>query len=227
MHSDSAVYVAWYVADEVCDVTGLTNLALFIVPYIQLVFGVECALRSLRRFPFQARGKYDVTICCGVVVLMLIGTWLPSHLIPQPDVCFASLVWFITRYGQLGLKLLSVTVALMTLSAIIIFVRLSTVNLIDEHQRIAASRMVYYLVLGIVSLVSYSWPSDVHKLINLGIRYSILCIFDQRAGRHQALHDGDSCVKFVGVDEWFITAVPQIEHCSNLIWFQAGTAMGS
>jgi hypothetical protein len=31
---------------------------------------------------------------------------------------------------------------------------LSTVRLIDEHQRIAASRMVYYLVLGIVSLVS-------------------------------------------------------------------------
>jgi hypothetical protein len=43
----------------------------------------------------------------------------------------------------------------MILSAITIFVRLSTVNLIDEHQRIAASRMVYYLTLGIVSLVSY------------------------------------------------------------------------
>lgn len=156
MHSDSTVYVAWYVAHEVFDRTGLTNLALFIVPYLQLVFGVECALRSLRRSPFQARGKYDVTICCGVVVLMLIGTWLPSHLIPQPDTCFASLVWFVTRYGQLGLELLSVTAGLMTLSAIIIFVRLSTVSLIDEHQRIAASRMVYYLVLGIVSLVSYS-----------------------------------------------------------------------
>jgi len=42
----------------------------------------------------------------------------------------------------------------MILLAGIIFVRLSTVRLIDEHQRIAASRMVYYLVLGIVSLVS-------------------------------------------------------------------------
>jgi hypothetical protein len=147
MHRDSTVHVAWYVADEEFDGIELTNLALFIVPYLQLVFGVECALRSLRRLPFQAR---------GVVVLMLIGTWLPSHLIPQPDTCFASLMWFITRYGQLGLELLSVAAGLMTLSAIIIFFRLWTVSLIDEHQRIEASRMVYYLVLGIVSLVSYS-----------------------------------------------------------------------
>jgi hypothetical protein len=71
----------------------------------------------------------------------------------EPDFCFASLMWFITAYGSLGLVLLSIVAALMIISAIIIFVRLSTVNLIDEHQRIAASRMVYYLVLGIISLV--------------------------------------------------------------------------
>jgi hypothetical protein len=65
------------------------------------------------------------------------------------------LVWFITRYGKLGFVLLSTAGGLMILSAITIFVRLSTVNQIDEHQRIAASRMVYYLALGIVSLVSY------------------------------------------------------------------------
>jgi hypothetical protein len=56
------------------------------------------------------------------------------------------------------LKLLIITGALMVVSAVTIFVRLSTVSLIDEHQRIAASRMVYYLVLGIVSLVSCSCP---------------------------------------------------------------------
>lgn len=119
------------------------------------MFGVECALRSLRRLPFQARGKYDVTICCGTIVLMLIVTWIPSHLFPEPDTCFASLVWFITRYGKLGFILLSTAGGLMILSAATIFIRLSTVNSIDEHQRIAASRMVYYLAVGIVSLVSY------------------------------------------------------------------------
>lgn len=123
------------------------------MPYIQLVFGIECAYRSLRSQPFRARGKHDVTIYCVVIVLMLIGTWIPSNLMKEPDFCFASLMWFITAYGNLGLELLSIVAALMLISAIIIFFRLSTVNLIDEHQRIAASRMVYYLVLGIISLV--------------------------------------------------------------------------
>lgn len=131
----------------------LIRLALFIVPYIQVVFGVECAFRSLRSQPFQARRKHDVKIYIGLIVVMLIGTWIPSNLMKEPDTCFASLMWFITRYGFLGLVLLSIVAGLMLISAIIIFIRLSTVNLIDEHQRIAASRMVYYLVLGVLSLV--------------------------------------------------------------------------
>lgn len=115
---------------------------------------MECAIRSFRSVPFQGRGKYDVTICLLVVLIMLIVTWIPSNIWPEPDTCFAGLVWFITRYGQIGFVLLSTVIGLMVIAALIIFIRLSTVNLIDQHQRIAASRMVYYLVLGIVSLVS-------------------------------------------------------------------------
>ncbi|KAH9208353.1 hypothetical protein DL95DRAFT_312022 [Leptodontidium sp. 2 PMI_412] len=126
--------------------------ALFIVPYIQLVFGMECAIRSLRSTPFQARGKWDVTICCGVVVVMLILTWIPSNVRPEPNACFASLIWFISKFGKLGFVMLTTVGGLMIAAALTIFIRLSTVNLIDQHQRIAASRMVYYLVLGILSL---------------------------------------------------------------------------
>ncbi len=132
----------------------LTKIAMFIVPYLQVVFGLECTLRSFRAIPFQARGKYDVTICCGTVVLMLIITWVPSHIFREPDVCFASLLWFVSRYGKLGSTLLCVAGGLMIISAITIYTKLSSVNLVDEHQRIAASRMVYYLAMGITSLVS-------------------------------------------------------------------------
>ena len=125
-----------------------------IVPYIQLVFGLECTLRSLRRISFQARGKYDVTICCGTIVLMLVGTWIPSHIYPEHNLCFASLLWFISDFGEAALIILSTVGGLLSISAVTIFVRLSSVTMIDEHQRIAASRMVYYLVLGIVTLVS-------------------------------------------------------------------------
>ncbi|RDL35408.1 uncharacterized protein BP5553_07339 [Venustampulla echinocandica] len=125
--------------------------ALFIVPYIQLVFGLECAFRALRKMPFQARGKHAVKMYLVIVVIMLVGTWIPSNLHQQRDTCFATLVWFITSYGDLGLILFSISSGLMLISALIIFFRLSSVNLIDEHQRIAASRMVYYLLLGFIS----------------------------------------------------------------------------
>lgn len=132
----------------------LTWIALFIPPYLQAVFGVECAIRSLRRLPFQARGKYDVTICLGVVFMMLIGTWIPSHITPEADLCFASLLYYVADFGLWGLVLFASMTVLMILSAITIFWRLSNATMVDQHQRIAASRMVYYLVMGIVALVS-------------------------------------------------------------------------
>ncbi|RFU34664.1 hypothetical protein B7463_g1590, partial [Scytalidium lignicola] len=126
--------------------------ALFIVPYIQLVFGLECTVRSMRALPFPPRRKYDVWICLGLVILMLLGTWVPSHIHPEHDVCFASLLWFISRFGVDGLILLSICAGLIFISAITIFFRLSRANSVDRDQRIAASRMVYSLVLAFVSL---------------------------------------------------------------------------
>jgi hypothetical protein len=157
---------------------------------------------------------------------MLIGTWLPSFFV-HSNTCFASLVWYVQRYGILGLKLLAITGVLMTLAAVIIFVRLSTVSLIDEHQRIAASRMVYYLVLGIVSLVSCSHSSDRQELILSGFRYSILWILGRSTRRYQARNDGDRSVELVRLDEWTITAFPEIKHCRDIFRCQAGTPMGS
>lgn len=110
--------------------------------------------RACRHKPFQPRGKYDVTICLIIIALMLIGTWIPSHVDPEPDHCFASLLWFISGFGQSGMVLLAVALATNLASAITICIRLSTFTLVDQHQRIAASRMVYYLVLGCVSMVS-------------------------------------------------------------------------
>lgn len=124
------------------------------VPYIQVVFGIECALRGLRKAPFPARGKYDVAICLAAIVLMLIVTWIPAQLRLEMNHCFGSLMWFITRHGRSGLTILSSVAALSIISATIIFYRLVNNVTISQRQRIAASRMVYYLVLGVVSLVS-------------------------------------------------------------------------
>lgn len=123
-------------------------------------------MRSLRKTPFQPRGKYDVTICTGVIVLMLIATWVPEHIKPEPDHCFASLVWFVSKSGVNGLALLSVSGGLSILSAIVIFYRLNTTTLIDHNQRIAASRIVYYVIISTISLVSCAVPFTSTRLIS-------------------------------------------------------------
>lgn len=151
----------------ICVVDTKLHTALFIVPYMEVVFGLECVRRACRHKPFQPRGKYDVSICLVIIVLMLIGTWIPSHLNPEPDHCFASLLWFISGFGELGFILLAVSLGLSILSAITICVRLSTFTLIDQHQRIAASRMVYYLVLGSITMVSMEEIHDSYILISL------------------------------------------------------------
>jgi len=130
------------------------TLAIFLLPFIQVVFGLECALRSVRKIPFRARGKYDVTICLGVIFVLLVGSWVPTFLFKQPTVCFASLLWFVSSFGMIAFITLAVALGLMIISAITIFSRLSGASMVGQHQRIAASRMVYYLVIGIVSMVS-------------------------------------------------------------------------
>ncbi|OBT63269.1 hypothetical protein VE03_07942 [Pseudogymnoascus sp. 23342-1-I1] len=126
--------------------------ATFLPSYIHIVFGVECAIRSLRKEPFKPRGKYDVTICISAVALMIIGSWIPTQISKQPNHCFASLMWFVTNFGVAGLGILCAIAFFAISSSVIIFYRLSTHKVIDQHQRIAASRVVYYLILKLVGL---------------------------------------------------------------------------
>ncbi|KFY24571.1 hypothetical protein V493_05155 [Pseudogymnoascus sp. VKM F-4281 (FW-2241)] len=126
--------------------------ATFLPSYIHIVFGAECAIRSLRKEPFKPRGKFDVTICISVIVMMVIGSWIPTHISKQPNRCFASLMWFVTNFGTAGLGILSAIAFFAISSSVVIFYRLSTHKVIDQHQRIAASRVVYYLILKLVGL---------------------------------------------------------------------------
>jgi hypothetical protein len=84
---------------------------------------------------------------------MTIVTWIPTNLHQESSRCFASLVWFVERYGELGLILLATSAGIAGICAVVIFWRLSTIAAIDQRQRIAASRMVYYMVFAVVSLV--------------------------------------------------------------------------
>lgn len=72
-----------------------------------------------------------------------------------PDYCFASLFWIIEHFavGSFVLFLL-ISIALIMAIAVIL-VKLSKSHVIEPTERLAASRMVYYLALGFISNVSF------------------------------------------------------------------------
>ncbi|KAI1138847.1 hypothetical protein F5Y05DRAFT_352520 [Hypoxylon sp. FL0543] len=125
--------------------------AIFIVPYIQLVFGLEVTFRAYRSRPFPPRGKWSVTICLAIVKILLLGTGLVGFFIRPPSFCFASLFWFVAKWAEIGFVLLLIITVVLAICSALIFFKLSRYSLIEDTERISASRMVYYLALAVVT----------------------------------------------------------------------------
>ncbi|UNI19030.1 hypothetical protein JDV02_005249 [Purpureocillium takamizusanense] len=146
--------------------------ALFIVPYIQLVFGVETIQRALRRYPFPQRLRYTIPVCLAIVVVGLIGTYVVTRFVLPPEFCFASLFWLVRRWA-LGCFVLTTTIAsVLLIGSIITLVRLYRTAGISETERIAASWMACYMLLATITLAimtPFFWSlhidpsSDVQK----------------------------------------------------------------
>ncbi|KAI0840090.1 hypothetical protein F5Y06DRAFT_285993 [Hypoxylon sp. FL0890] len=125
--------------------------AIFIVPYIQLVFGLEVTFRACRSRPFPPRGKWNVAICLAIVKTLLLGTGLVGIFIRPPSFCFASLFWFVAKWAEGGFVLLLMIAVILAICSTLIFFKLSRYSLIEDSERVSASRMVYYLALAVVT----------------------------------------------------------------------------
>lgn len=125
--------------------------AIFIVPYIQLVFGLEVTFRALKKRPLPPRGKWNIVICLIIVKILLLGTGLVGFFIRPPTFCFASLFWFVAKWAEGGFVLLLIIAVVLAICSIIIFTRLTRYSIIETSERVSASRTVYYLVLAVVT----------------------------------------------------------------------------
>ncbi|XXG99947.1 hypothetical protein Hte_006288 [Hypoxylon texense] len=125
--------------------------AIFIVPYIQLVFGLEITFRALRTKPFPSRGKWATVICLVIVKVLLVATGLVGFFIPPPSFCFASLFWYVAKWAEGGFALLLIVVVVLALCTVIIFIRLTRYSTIETSERVSASRTVYYLALAVIT----------------------------------------------------------------------------
>ncbi|KAL9107538.1 MAG: hypothetical protein Q9227_007538 [Pyrenula ochraceoflavens] len=146
--------------------------AIWIVPETLLVFSIEVALRALKRQRFGARGRWNTPICWSIVVILLISTWIPSHVRPaKRDECLGSLIWWASFWADFGVVINSVIIVLYVLAALIITIQLYRTAELDREERIAASRTVYYLAVGalLMSMVLPFWAKIVqHKIKETG-----------------------------------------------------------
>jgi len=127
--------------------TGLTRTAIFLMGYITLVFGIEMAIRSMKYNRFEQRGKWNVTICIGVISFLTMLTWMPTVAWPMYNRCFGSLIWFPVRYELIALIILGILVAGFLILAALISIQLMRTANVDPNERIAASRMCYFLLM--------------------------------------------------------------------------------
>jgi hypothetical protein len=132
----------------------LTSTAIFIMGYTTLVFGVETAFRAFQSQRFEPRGKWNTPLCIGIIAFMVVLTWIPTIAWPMFNKCFGGLIWFPMRYDLLIFVLLVVLVSLLLLLAAIISIQLMRSSDVDANERIAASRMCYYLL--VISIIYVS-----------------------------------------------------------------------
>ncbi|OAA66106.1 hypothetical protein ISF_03944 [Cordyceps fumosorosea ARSEF 2679] len=124
---------------------------IFIVPYIQFVFGMETTVRAFRRRAFDGFGRWTVSVCVALVVVALAATYAVTRVVQPPNFCFASLFWFVQRYRVECFGLFTAISGSLLLGSLITFVRLYRSSTGSVIERIAASRMVYYMAIGAIT----------------------------------------------------------------------------
>ncbi|KAH7125583.1 hypothetical protein B0J11DRAFT_309766 [Dendryphion nanum] len=125
----------------------ITLPAIFITGYATLVFGVEMSMRAFKFDRFSPRGRWNTPICVGCIAFLLLLTWMPTIVWPMYNRCFGSLIWFPMRYELIMICILVILIFFFLFLAALISIQLMRTAEVDPNERIAASRMCYYLLM--------------------------------------------------------------------------------
>lgn len=112
-----------------------------------LVFGLETAFRSLRRVRFPSRNRWHIPTAIAMIATMTFAAWATANVFPTRGKCLTGLIWWTARYAKLAVVLALGLLALYPASAVIITVQLVKTVTVDKAERIAATRVVYYLAV--------------------------------------------------------------------------------
>lgn len=128
--------------------------AVWLFSFTVLVFGLEMAVRSIRRNTLCARGAIETWLTIGFISLLTLIMWLSSFLLPENDDCVGALVWWTENYALIAIVLIPIIIIINSVTSTIIVVQLLRTSKIEKKERIMASRVVYTTSLSIIILVS-------------------------------------------------------------------------
>lgn len=111
-------------------------------------------IRSLRRTRFAPRPKYTTAVCTAIALVMSVLTWLSTRLRMPRNRCFGDMIWRSIRSAPLGVVICSFLIPSFIMMAAIIAMQLHRTVNVDPNERVACTRMVYYLLLSAVLYVS-------------------------------------------------------------------------
>ncbi len=150
-----------------------------------LVFGLEATFRALHYKHYRVQKRWNIISCVVVILILVLVTWIPSNVLPARRECLASLVWWTHPFAKFGLVIASGLILIYIICAIMITVRLLRTLQISRDQRIAATRIIYYLIFS--TLITVRMPEACPKIPLIGSQALVIPFFARIALRMPAI----------------------------------------
>lgn len=104
--------------------------------------------------------------CVIVIFIMTLVTWIPSNVSPARHGCLTSLVWWTEHLAKVGLAISSGLIFTYVACAAIVTAQLLRALKISGEQRVAATKIVFYLISSSMITVSIDEYSPGMRLID-------------------------------------------------------------
>ncbi|RPA72840.1 hypothetical protein BJ508DRAFT_314358 [Ascobolus immersus RN42] len=129
--------------------------AIWITPFITLVFLMECMIRAISTPRLKPRGRYAVPVCFAVVFVLLIVVWAPTRTMQtsEDEFCNGQLMSYLNQFSSGGIGLISIMLPVMGFLIMLICMHLFKDPEVSEKERTSASKTVYYSLCTIIQWV--------------------------------------------------------------------------
>jgi len=130
---------------------------------LHFVFGLEMTLNSLRRAPLEKRSRYTSLINLTITLLLYAAILTVTLIKGKADKkCFATISFVAAslHLNRLAIAFISVMIPFFLAMAAIISIQLLRTIQVEPNERVAGSRMVYYLLFSAAQYVWFITQSD-------------------------------------------------------------------